>query len=85
MITDGTAVQHGCGHVGSRQKTIVWLPYRMMPSSQCHRTAREAPRLHVGAPAKSTVRIPRIGRSCRVPVAACVCDHDDVFLGCGAR
>jgi hypothetical protein len=44
MITDGTAVQHGCGHVGSRQKTIVWLPYRMMPSSQCHRTAREAPR-----------------------------------------
>jgi hypothetical protein len=31
MITDGTAVQHGCGHVGSPQKTIVWLPYRMMP------------------------------------------------------
>ena len=43
MITDGT-VQRGCGHVGFPQKTIVWLSYRMLPSSQCHRTAWEAPR-----------------------------------------
>ena len=27
-------------------------------------------------PAKRTVRIPSIGRGCRVSVAACACDHD---------
>jgi hypothetical protein len=32
------------------QKTIAWLPYRMMPSSQCHRTAREAPHPANGFP-----------------------------------
>jgi hypothetical protein len=35
------------------------------------------------APAKRTIRIPSIGRGCRVQVAACACDHDDAFPGVG--
>jgi hypothetical protein len=38
----------------------------------------EPPRANA-APAKRTVRIPSIGRGCRVAVAACACDHDDAF------
>lgn len=48
---------------------MVWLPYRMMRSSQCHNTARE-----------STARSTSAPQSCEVVDVMAVVDAHDVLF-----